>query len=218
MKIYNKVVIDIETGEIIKEDSFDYHGPVAECKGGGSTINSQDPAYNARMAAIAEAQQAMAEEYFDFWKSEYKPYESAMIKANQGLIPAETQLRQAQLQGQLQLTPLQVQAQEAQLAGAPGAISQFYQSAGSVDEKDWMGQAGADVAQQFDIARGSLNRNLARMGVMSGSGRMIGMQKDLALAEAKALAGAKSQARRAADEEKFKRLGAAASFGLGAGF
>ena len=35
MKIYNKIIIDIETGETLYEDSFEYDGPIAECSGGG---------------------------------------------------------------------------------------------------------------------------------------------------------------------------------------
>lgn len=67
MKVYTEVVIDMETLEVIKEESYDYEGPVALCKGGGS-VEAYDPAYNARMASIAEAQQDMAEEYHEYWK------------------------------------------------------------------------------------------------------------------------------------------------------
>lgn len=35
MKIYNKIVWDMSTFEIHEEDSFEYAGPVAHCKGGG---------------------------------------------------------------------------------------------------------------------------------------------------------------------------------------
>lgn len=35
MKIYNKIVWDMNALEILKEDSFDYTGPVALCGGGG---------------------------------------------------------------------------------------------------------------------------------------------------------------------------------------
>jgi len=35
MKIYNKIVLDMETWEVLEEDSFDYDGRVALCKGGG---------------------------------------------------------------------------------------------------------------------------------------------------------------------------------------
>jgi len=38
MKIYRKVKIDIETGETLFEDSYEYNGEVAECKGGGGSV------------------------------------------------------------------------------------------------------------------------------------------------------------------------------------
>ena len=31
MKVYNKLVVDIETGEHLEEDSYEYEGPVAQC-------------------------------------------------------------------------------------------------------------------------------------------------------------------------------------------
>lgn len=39
MKIYNRVEIDISTGEILYEDSFEWAGPVVECKGGGGSAS-----------------------------------------------------------------------------------------------------------------------------------------------------------------------------------
>lgn len=36
MRVYNRVVIDIATNRVIKADSYEYHGPVAMLKGGGS--------------------------------------------------------------------------------------------------------------------------------------------------------------------------------------
>lgn len=35
MKIYNRVVIDIKSGEVIEEDSYEYSGPIIALKGGG---------------------------------------------------------------------------------------------------------------------------------------------------------------------------------------
>lgn len=35
MKVYTKIVIDMETLETIEEDSYEYEGPVAQCGGGG---------------------------------------------------------------------------------------------------------------------------------------------------------------------------------------
>lgn len=69
MKIYNRLVYDLKSGNITEEAFFEYEGIVAECKGGGgSSTTSVDKAYNKRMAAIAEAQQGMAEEYFNYYK------------------------------------------------------------------------------------------------------------------------------------------------------
>ena len=42
MKIYNRVVLDMETLEVLEEDSFDYQGPVAMC-GGGKSPDIPDP-------------------------------------------------------------------------------------------------------------------------------------------------------------------------------
>lgn len=214
MKIYNKVVMNIVTGKIIDEDSFEYDGPIISLKGGGTTINSIDEAYNARMATIAEAQQAMAQEYFTFWQSQYKPYEAEMLEANRALIPQETALRSAQLQEGLDILPMQAEATKAQLGGAPGAIRDFYESA-DVDVGQRMNRAGADVAQEFDKSQGQFQRNLSRMGVMPGSERSLSMQQDFALDRARGVGGARTRAGWQAGEDRFNRLRYAAGFGLG---
>lgn len=38
MKIYTGLIIDISTGDVEHEESFEYSGPLAECKGGGGEI------------------------------------------------------------------------------------------------------------------------------------------------------------------------------------
>ena len=38
MKVITKTVIRISDGKILEEESFDYNGPIAECKGGGSKV------------------------------------------------------------------------------------------------------------------------------------------------------------------------------------
>jgi hypothetical protein len=40
VKIYEKIVIDLNTGKTIAEKSFNYNGPVAECKGGGDATTT----------------------------------------------------------------------------------------------------------------------------------------------------------------------------------
>lgn len=68
MKVYSRVVIDIESGDILEEDSFEYSGPVALCGSGGGGGDGVDEEYNARMATIAESQSAMAEEMYNIYK------------------------------------------------------------------------------------------------------------------------------------------------------
>lgn len=60
MKVYNKVVLDIETWKVVEEDSFEYEGPVCEAKGGGGGGSSGKvdfPEYmkNAHMEWISRA-------------------------------------------------------------------------------------------------------------------------------------------------------------------
>lgn len=45
MKIYRKIVLNLQ-GEVIEEDSYEYTGPVAECKGGGGSSGKMEwPGY-----------------------------------------------------------------------------------------------------------------------------------------------------------------------------
>ncbi len=87
-------------------------------KGGGGGGDSYDAAYNARMATIAEAQQGMAETYFNFWESDYKPMEQAQIQANQKLIPSETNLALAQNKAAASLIPGQTSYAQAGIDSA----------------------------------------------------------------------------------------------------
>jgi len=55
MKVYRKVVIDIETGQTISEDSYEYNGPIAECKGGGKGRSSTEYVQSPEAREIMEA-------------------------------------------------------------------------------------------------------------------------------------------------------------------
>lgn len=45
MKVYTKLLLDLETGAILEVEAEDYFGPVAECKGGkGSSAVPEPPA------------------------------------------------------------------------------------------------------------------------------------------------------------------------------
>ncbi len=53
MKIYNKIVLDMQTWEVLEEDSYEYDGPLALCGGGG---DSDAPEPTAQETALQAAQ------------------------------------------------------------------------------------------------------------------------------------------------------------------
>lgn len=127
MQVYTRIVLDMATGDVLAADGYEHDGPVALCKGGGGgsqTTTTVDYEYNNRMATIAEQQQGMAREYYDFWKSDYKPYEQAQIQANREMIDQAKPLRDKFISESLEgVNPETVAAQarsdaEASVSGA----------------------------------------------------------------------------------------------------
>ncbi|MGE4551897.1 MAG: hypothetical protein AB7D57_02230 [Desulfovibrionaceae bacterium] len=189
MKIYTRVVLDMRTGEVLHEESHEYGGPVALCKGGSggtSTTNTVDYEYNRRMATIAEAQNNMAQEYFDFWKSDYKPLEQAQIAANLDLIEKGTPVRDAFIE----------------------------QSLNGVDEATVAGLAQTDAQAAASGAQQATQRSLARMGINPTSGAYQEAMQDTGLNTARTVAAAKNNARVVARDENYERLKAAMGLGL----
>lgn len=200
--------------------------------GGGSSGDTYDKAYNARMASIAEAQQSMAQDYFDFYKSDYQPMEREQIAANREMIPYETELSKEKIQAEMDLLPGQVALGKAQnesaLALLPGqteltqmqiddsmaAIGEkapvrqafFEASLNGVDVESRANRAAADAAHAFMSADGVARRNTARMGVNPNSGRFADMANTNALNRAKTIGGATTQARFGAEAENYQRL------------
>lgn len=76
-------------------------------------------------------------------------------------------------------------------------------------------QAATDVVNSFGQARGALERNMSRMGINAASGRYQGLQKDMALAQAAAEAGARTRASRQASDIGFNRRMQVAGIGTG---
>lgn len=215
-KIYTSVTIDLHNGQVLAEEFFLYNGPVAQCKGGGSsttTTNTYDPAYNKRMAAVAEEQQQIANQYFDFWKTSYQPMETAQVNANMQLIKPQTELQLSQIAAAKQLLPGQTELQLSQLDAAqqllPGqtaatqkAISMALQGANGGEA---MSMAAADVAQQYGKVKDANLRTVARRGGI-GSGSSLAQLGADAMEQAKATAAAKTTARRTAQTDSFNML------------
>lgn len=207
MKIYNKIVLDMETLTVLEEDFFWYHGEIAHCGGGGG--DSVDKKYNRRMATIAEAQQAMAEEQFDFWRETYKPFEVAQVAANMELMPFET----AAAQSGLQLQEEEQQAQRGLLPQKTAVTSKFYEEAlEGIDVNERMDTASADVSQAFKGAEAGSRRAASRMGLNATSGRTAEMLKSTSLEKAKAIGSTRATTRMASEGEQFQRLTTAQQF------
>ena len=206
MRIYTRVVLDMETGAVLESVGFVYEGLVALCGGGsgggGSTTNTVDYAYNARMATISEEQNQWAREYFQMWQQHFKPYEIAQSQANMDLLPLETSVYKGQLQAAQELLPAQTDAARKFLAA----------STKGVDVNERMALATADAANAWKNVGDANLRENARLGVNPNSGRFQGVQAALGTQQAAQLAGARTQARVGAEAENYDRLGKAASF------
>lgn len=228
MKVYSRVVIDFETMDVLSSESYEYDGPVSMCKGGGSTT-SVDKEYNKRLAAIQERQQDIADQYFQYWEQYQKPYEIQQTEANTTLLPFETEAARQQtiLAGQQaqvgqDLLPLQTDAAKAKLQDQISTLGMmqplktnfFQQASQGVDVQGRMGQAQADVAKGFQDAHEGTAMAMSRMGVNPASGRFAGVASSQDAAKAAAVAGARTQARTAAEDENFKRLSLGMQFGM----
>ena len=55
MKIYTKVVFDMDSMDVIESEHFNYDGLVAECKGGTTTQYVQSPEAREALEAVMPA-------------------------------------------------------------------------------------------------------------------------------------------------------------------
>ena len=170
--------------------------------GGGGEI---DKKYNARMAAIAEANQELAEEMMGYYREWGLPYEAMQSEAAMSLLPYEAAYQRGLLSAGMEMMPY------AQRAGQ----QYFDASSKGVDREQWAGRAAADVASAHKDMQGSLSRHAGRMGVNPASGAYAHAMRDGGLAQARDTVGAMSQARLTADQEDYRRKQGAAQMGLG---
>ena len=231
MKIYTKIVIDIATGEIKEEESFDYSGPIAECGGGAPEPSSQEEEYYAAMADIAKTQQMIAGEYFDFWKAEYKPLEEAQIATatkeakvakkalgyEKRMLPVRYGLEREQLEAERAILPARYGLEEAELGLAtqkatgkgPLVEAMYKQALEGIDVEKRAAEAQAGVQHAASLTQEQLVRQAGRLGIDPTSGAFAQMLGTAGIEQAKGIAGARAEATRLAEEEQFKRLGIA---------
>ena len=212
MKIYTRVVIDIQSGNTITEESFEYHGEIAECKGGGGGGSQIDRAYNARMATVAEKYLQMSQEYERFWitgyfgaptsSTSYAAMQRKQIGANIEMIPIE-----------LQTAKQKHAAQQAQLAAIERTVPYHEKAARegitqalNYDPEQQSVMAGTTVIQQGAAGEGAMKREVGRMGGDVGSGQFLDMLGRYKFNIRKAAAGQRTKARFAGEQERFRRL------------
>jgi len=170
--------------------------------GGGGEI---DKKYNARMAAIAEANQELAEEMMGYYREWGLPYEAMQSAAAESLLPSQTAYQQGLLSAGMEMLPY------AQRAG-----QQYFDAAAEgVDAGKWAGQAKTDVASAYKDAAGSMYRDMSRRGLNPASGASIDTLRGVHVEAARDTAFASTQARQAANQEDFRRKQGAAQMGLG---
>lgn len=191
MRVYTRIVIDMASGAVLEAEGFDYDGPVALCKGGGGgsqTTNTQDTEYNARMATIAESQQGMAQEYFDFWKSDYKPLETEQIAANREMVAAAKPVRDKFIE----------------------------ESLSGVNAEAIAGTARSDAEQAMTTVDQGVTRNLSRLGLNPDSEAFADtLGRSQALTRARTVTQSANTARVLARSENYDRLLKASNLGMG---
>ncbi len=171
-------------------------------KGGGSTsttTNTYDPVYNARMADIAERQQAMAEDEWNEYKKYFQDYEVSVAQANKELLPYMSDSTREQLKYQ------QVAAKE----NADIAPEFYRQAKEGVDVERRMEEAGTEVKAAAKLGESMRRREASRMGIDPTSSAYATSMNKSALDTSRAVAGARTAAKNQAEAENFARLGMA---------
>ena len=189
-------------------------------KGGSSqttTTNNYDPVYNAKMAAIAERQQEMAEDQWDMYKTYFQDYEISVAQANKDLLPYMTDSTREQLQYQTEaaarnreLLPAATALNNAELEGQKPVAEKFYQEAlGGVNVGDRMDSASNEVKAAAKLGESMRRREASRYGIDPGSTTFGNAVNKSALDTSRSIAGARTGAKERAEQENFSRLGVA---------
>jgi len=189
-------------------------------KGGSSqttTTNNYDPVYNAKMAAIAERQQEMAEDQWDMYKTYFQDYEISVAQANKDLLPYMTDSTREQLQYQTEaaaanreLIPAATALNKKELEGQLPVAEKYYREAlEGVDVGERMDSASTEVKAAAKLGESMRRREASRYGIDPGSTTFGNAVNKAALNTARGISGARTGAKERAEQENFQRLGLA---------
>lgn len=208
MKIYDKIVIDMATGRVVEEDSFNYYGPVVLLKtSGGGGGSSYDPVYNAGMLELSEEQQGWAREMYNMYKTgnvegdtdnsttSEMEYNQGLVEANQALLKPRTDVEKAQLSDTL--TGIKERA--------PVRSAFYDETMEGIDIGKRMDEAQASVEHGFKLSGESARREAMSYGGLD-PGKIALISSGMNLEKAKAIAGARTSAKILGEDEQFNRL------------
>jgi hypothetical protein len=122
VKIYRKLVIDIETGKRLFEDSFEYSGSVEKCGGGGDptakAAEQSQASFDNTLQGIFQQQYANQSAVQSFLTSQIEPL---VAEGGQGYTPAQLAAQRTSVTdstaGQFQSAQQALQEQEQQASG-----------------------------------------------------------------------------------------------------
>jgi hypothetical protein len=181
-------------GSLIKGD-FSGKGGYGGGDGGGGgggdiTTYQYDPAVSAQQLSVGQQQQNMAAEQWDMYKDFFMPYEIEAAEANRELLPLITEASKTTLEAQGPVT------------------EEFYrQSLEGVDVGERMDEAGAEVISATRLGEGMRRREMSRYGIDPSSSTYGDWANEAALRTATGVAGARTRAKRIAEDENYRRLG-----------
>ncbi len=190
-------------------------------KGGSSTTstttNNYDPAYNAKMADIAERQQVMAEDQWDMYKTYFQDYEISAAQSNKELLPYMTDSTREQLQYQgeaaaanRELMPAATALTKTELESAKPVAEKFYKDAlEGVNIGERMDSASNEVKAAAKLGEDMRRREISRMGIDPTSSVFATATNKAALDTSRNIAGARTAAKTTAEQENFGRLATA---------
>jgi hypothetical protein len=190
MRVYTKIVIDMETGGTIASEWTEYTGPIGGCKGGEEP--KVDEEFNARMADISQAQQDISDTMFNYYQfgvdydpnqkiksSEWKKWKdngkrgpepdkySGTVGEREGYDPdaqvSDLELEQQQNLAQSELIPLELQSEKERFEQAGerrGLVTDIYKQA----------LEGVDVEGRVSQHRAGVEQQFEQQGEIAARG------------------------------------------------
>ena len=176
--------------------------------GGSSETTTIDPVYNAGMLRLSQEQQGWAREMLNMFKFgvTYDPNEQPARAEREGYdsesVTSEMEYLQNLVESNQSLLGLQTGAQKNRLDLYNNYIGDIDKG---IDVNARMDQAQAGVQHGFKNANRAARMDISSYGLDPGAGRYESQNRESAMTEATAVAGARTDAKNYAEQEDFQR-------------